>query len=99
MKGERTARTDIGVAMTQSTTITFDDETYLLPPGSDLVTLMDHIEAAAHSDTAAFVTFATAGSLVSVLIGSRTRVTVRVDPLGEAAAMGALPDDWADWNP
>ncbi|WP_136044227.1 hypothetical protein [Microbacterium sp. K41] len=84
--------------MTQSTTITFDDETYPLPPGSDVVALMDRIEAAAHSDTAAFVTFATAGSLVSVLIGAHTRVTVCVDPTAQAAAMGVLPDDWADWN-
>ena len=84
--------------MTQSTTIRFDDETYLLPPGSDLANLMEQIEAAAHSD-AAFVTFATAGSLVSVLICSHTKVTVCVDhAVGASAAMGRLPDDWADWN-
>ncbi|MEW2459796.1 hypothetical protein [Microbacterium sp. K41] len=86
--------------MTQSTTIRFDDESYPLPPGSDLTNLMERIEAAARSDAAAaFVTFATAGSLVSVLIASRTRVTVCVDQSIEAsAAAGRLPDDWADWN-
>lgn len=86
--------------MAQSTTIRFDDDSYPLPPGSDLANLMERIEAAARSDAAAaFVTFATAGSLVSVLIGSRTRVTVCVDqPIGASAAMGSLPDDWADWK-
>lgn len=95
--GERTARTSIEVAMTQSTTIKFDDETYTLPPGSDLANLMERIEGATHSE-AAFVTFATAGNLVSVLVGSHTRVTVCVDPTVETGAMGILPDDWADWN-
>jgi hypothetical protein len=58
---------------------------------------MERIESATHSD-AAFVTFATAGNLVSVLVGSHTRVTVCVDPTADAAVTGILPDDWADWN-
>lgn len=77
--------------------ISFDGEAYQLPIGGDLTAIMGRVESAARS-VPSFVTFAAAHQLVSVLVGSQTRVTVIVDPSSDEGVSDTAADDWTDWE-
>lgn len=86
-----------------TTQVTIDGSSWHLPPGHDLVELMSQIEAAARSGPS-FVPLADGETMVSILIGSHSKVVVTVstprsDASGNAPAFEPpLATDMTDWE-